>query len=357
MSLLPTRSQAARLRGRLALLGLLFAGSPACSSDDPDSPQPSAGANGGGGSGGQSAMSGGTGGDSTTAGSGGSASGSGGQAAVGAGGSGGQGSTVDSGTATGTGGAASDAGMMSDAGGASCADGDGKTEHFSFFVTSLAGLRRLSKSQNGFGGDLRFGHDDGLSGADEICRQLAADSSPGAGCKTWRAFLSVTKDKSGKPVNAKDRIGEGPWYDRRGRLVAMNKTDLLQDWPVGADPIIATDLPNEFGVPNHDPDGTGEVDNHNTITGTNADGDLADSDWYSTCHDWTSSVGEDGEPVIGFSWKGGAAEAPGSGWYFGFITEGGCAPIINLTDDMDFSIRGIGARGGYGGFYCMALEP
>jgi hypothetical protein len=47
----------------------------------------------------------------------------------------------------------------------------------------------------------------------------------------------------------------------------------------------------------------------------------------------------------------------GAGWFFGTFTEGGCAPIINLTDDMDFSIRGVGARGGYGGIYCLALEP
>jgi hypothetical protein len=137
----------------------------------------------------------------------------------------------------------------------------------------------------------------------------------------------------------------------------MNKTDLLQPWPVGADPAIMQDLPNEFGVPNHDPDGNGNVDNHNTITGSNAQGMLYSDDWSFTCHDWTSSVGEDGAPTIGFSWYGGAATRPGSGWYFSDITEGGCAPIINTTNSMDFSIRGIGARGGYGGFYCLALEP
>ncbi|HMI93600.1 MAG TPA: hypothetical protein VK509_19640, partial [Polyangiales bacterium] len=229
--------------------------------------------------------------------------------------------------------------------------------HFSFFVTSQAGLERLSKSKNGFGGDLRYGEANGLAGADKICRELAEDAYEGAGCKTWRAFLSVTKDASGKPVHAGDRIGDGPWYDRRGRLVAMTKDDLLQPWPRGADPAIAFDLPNEFGVPNHDPDGNGKIDNHNTVTGTGAGGTLYSDDWSFTCHDWTSKVGTDGKPMIGFSWKGGAANIEGSLWYGSEITEGGCADIVNITNSMDRSIRGIGALGGYGGFYCLALEP
>jgi hypothetical protein len=68
-------------------------------------------------------------------------------------------------------------------------------------------------------------------------------------------------------------------------------------------------------------------------------------------------VGTDGQPRIGFSWLGGAANMDGATWYSSGITEGGCAAMINLTNDMDFDARGIGARGGYGGFYCLALEP
>ena len=72
-------------------------------------------------------------------------------------------------------------------------DGGAATgEKFSFFVTSLDGVRRLSKNQNGFGGDLRYGEADGLSGADKICTELAEGSMPGSGAKGWRAFLSVT---------------------------------------------------------------------------------------------------------------------------------------------------------------------
>jgi hypothetical protein len=309
-----------------------------------------------GGSGGNAGGAGGAGGMMTLAGMGGAGGvgGSGGMMMTG--GTGGE--SIDAGATGGMGGMGGMGGSEPDASTDDCVQGEGTTEHFSFFVTSLAGLRRLSESEDGFGGDLRFGKEDGLSGADEICRQLAEASYPGAGCKTWRAFLSVTAGPDGEPVHARDRIGEGPWYDRIGRLVAMDKDDLLQAWPSGADPAIMLDLPNEDGVPNHDPDGTGEVDNHNTVTGTNAEGMLYSDDWAFTCKDWTSKVGEDGTPMIGFSWMGGAATFEGTGWYFSSgITEGGCAPIINLTYEMDFSIRGIGARGGYGGFYCLALEP
>ncbi len=336
-----------------------------CSSEAPDEAN-SGGAGGvigpggvGGvaGTAGASAGAGGVG-TSTQAGSGGMTAPAGTGGAAGAGTGGAAGAVAGVGGAAGSAAGAGGSGGSGGTGGTGAAcTGEGATEHFSFFVTSLVGLQRLSGSEDGFGGDLRFGKPDGLSGADEICRQLAETAYPGAGCKTWRAFLSVTMGTDGNPVHARDRIGDGPWYDRLGRLVAMNKTDLLNPWPVGADAAIMYDLPNEDGVPNHDPDGNGEVDNHNTITGSNAEGMLYDGDWSFTCHDWTSAVGEDGAPTIGFSWNGGAAMAPGSGWYHSDITEGGCAPIINLEYEMDFSIRGIGARGGYGGFYCLANEP
>jgi hypothetical protein len=303
---------------------------------------------------------GGVGGLAASGGSSGNAGGSGGAggnaAGAGASGSGGQGGTAGSAGSAGGGGTSGSGGSGGSSGACPFA-GEGATARFSFFVTSQAGLERLSKSKNGFGGDLRYGEANGLAGADKICRELAEAAYEGAGCKTWRAFLSVTKDATGKPVNAGDRIGAGPWYDRRGRLVAMTKADLLQPWPRGADPAIALDLPNEFGVPNHDPDGTGKIDNHNTVTGTGEGGTLYSDDWSFTCHDWTSKVGTDGKPMIGFSWKGGAANIEGSLWYGSEITEGGCADIVNITNSMDRSIRGIGALGGYGGFYCLALEP
>ena len=276
-----------------------------------------------------------------------------------------------------------------------------ESEHFSFFVTSYAALQRLSGSQSGFGGDLRYGEADGLSGADKICREIADASLPGAGKKTWRAFLSVTKGADGAPVHAIDRIGKGPWYDRRGRLLAKTREDLLHDRPLGADPAIVDDFPNEDGVPNHAPDGT-EVDNHDFLTGTGADGKLYGSDWGATCHDWTSSVGSDGRPRVGHSWPrdfsklfgdggmppfpfpdGGMPPFPTGGMGAGFpgfppggfdpsqfgeingvnwmssLNEAGCAPGAMLIEmgPPNPNNPTVGSGGGYGGIYCFALTP
>lgn len=227
----------------------------------------------------------------------------------------------------------------------------GAAEHFSFFATSVAALRKLSDNENGFGGDLRFGKATGLEGADEICRTIAETSMPGNG-KTWRAFLSVTKGPDGKPVNAIDRVGEGPWYDRRGRLLTMNKAGLLKTRPEGADPIIADDLPNEDGVPNHDPDGTGEIDNHNFLTGSTTAGVLNGMNLADTCQDWTSKEANGGKPRCGVTWP----RVQFINWIYA-LNEGGCAPGATPPGAQQGTPGTVGALGGYGGFYCFALTP
>lgn len=179
-------------------------------------------------------------------------------------------------------------------------------EPFSFFVTSLAAMQELSGSPDGFGGDLRFGETGegaGLRGADKICTTIAEKSMPGSGKKGWRAFLSaVAAGPGGAPVHAADRIGEGPWFDRLGRIVSMNKSELIQQRPAAHEDI-KDDLPNEFGVPNHNPDGTGEVDNHDTLTGSNEQGQLYAADMRSTCNDWTKSERDTADqPRVGHSW-------------------------------------------------------
>jgi hypothetical protein len=227
----------------------------------------------------------------------------------------------------------------------------GAAAHFSFFATSVKALRQLSGNEDGFGGDLRFGKPTGLEGADEICRTIAETSMPGNG-KTWHAFLSVTKGPEGTPVNAIDRVGDGPWYDRRGRLVTMNKAGIAQTRPEGADPIIADDLPNEDGVPNHDPDGTGEIDNHNFLTGSTAAGQLTGTKLADTCQDWTSAESNGGKPRCGVSWP----RAQLINW-ISVLNEGGCAPGATPPGAQSGTPGTVGALGGYGGFYCFALTP
>jgi hypothetical protein len=245
---------------------------------------------------------------------------------------------------------------MSDA--AAISDGppsDAALPRFSFFVVSLEAMRMLSGSQKGFGGDLRFGKADGLSGADEICRRTAEMGMPGAGRKAWRAFLSVVSGPDGTPVNAIDRVGNGPWYDRLGRVVAMTKADLVQSRPRGAAPQIINDLPNESGLPNGYPVPTQpRVDNHHTMTGSKADGTLNSTNKSDTCNDWTSSTGTAGKPRIGVSWPRNA----GDGW-ISFAFEGGCAPGFNLVENAPATEgnTAVGSNGGYGGIYCLALQP
>jgi hypothetical protein len=229
---------------------------------------------------------------------------------------------------------------------------------FSFFVTSLGAMQALSGSQDGFGGDLRFGEATGLAGADKICTRIAETSMPGAGAKGWRAFLStVAGGENGGPVNAIDRVGKGPWYDRMGRLVAMTSDDLLQARPRGADPAIINDLPNETGVPNHQdgaPGCTGNAcpDNHDTLTGTNAQGKLNSTATTSTCNDWTSKE-RTGRPWCGHCWP---RQGSGVNW-MSSLSEGGCAPGVNLKEMGGPNAPTVGAGGGYGGIYCFALLP
>lgn len=342
---------------RLSLmLGLLTFGA-ACGENAPDGGNAAAAGTAGAGSAG-----------AAMAGSGTSSAGDGGSAGLSGGSGSGGGGTNSSGSGSGGGGTTSGSGGTSQAGSGG-SNSTPSSEKFSFFVTSLKAMVELSKSPDGFGGDLRFGETGpgaGLRGADKICTTVAEKSMPGNG-KTWRAFLSVTAGEDGQPVHAIDRIGDGPWYDRLGRLVAMNKVNLANTRPVGADEAIINDLPNEDGVPNHEPDvGQGEVDNHDILTGTNEQGKLFSTDASYTCNDWTSSE-ESGRPHCGHSWPrmGGPGGGMGGGIRFGedwmsALNEAGCAPgvwIVEAGPPGANGTKSVGDGGGYGGIYCFALTP
>jgi hypothetical protein len=352
-----------------------------------------AGAQGGaGGVGGTPPQTGGTGNAGSSAGgnagAGSGAGGSSGGAGTAGGGTAGTlaGESGAGGMAGGAGSAGAGAGGMSGSAGTGNAGSAGSgpipTEKFSFFVTSLTAMKDLARAfgrgEQGFGGDLRYGETTGLAGADKICRTVAGRSMPGAENKTWRAFLStIHGGPNDGPIHAIDRIGEGPWYDRLGRLVAMNKQALLNDRPQGADPLIINDLPNEDGIPNHTdgaPGCTGNEcpDNHDTLTGTGPNGQLYSTNDWSTCFDWTNGssdqpmgngggsggrggfMGASG-PWCGHSWP---REGSGVNW-MSALAEGGCAPGINLVEmgPPQPGVYTVGTGGGYGGIYCFALEP
>jgi hypothetical protein len=291
-----------------------------------------------------------------------SASGTGGSVAVA--GSGGTSLTIDSGVAGNSDGGIAVAGSGGSAGTITTAGTGGSNtttagtggstatvtcQKFSFFVTSLEAMVRESGSQKGFGGNLG-----GLSGADDLCRRIALSVDECSGTyKTWRAFLSTSTG------DAIDRVGTGPWYDVMERKVANTVTDLANARPANCDIAICDDLPNEFGFPNHDPDGSGNLaDNHHVLTGSNEQGRLAGAS--ATCKDWTSAVGADGRPTCGMSWprSGGSGRGGGaSNWIYGF-TAPGCAPYVEIVEmgAGNQSSLGVGAGGGYGAIYCFALQ-
>lgn len=226
---------------------------------------------------------------------------------------------------------------------------------FSFFVTSQAGLFSLPAGEfapapdpeDGYGGNLG-----GLAGADEICTMLARASNP-TDQKTWRAFLSTSGFDGGERVDAIDRIGEGPWYDLNGRLLAENLEGLAPDANDGrpeGDPNLIDDFTTELGEPvRPGPD----VENHDTLTGSNREGRLHEGGATATCNDWTSTSVRGAVPV-GHSWP--RSSTSGRHWIFAH-TVNGCEPGVSIdtgdgVPDDDYTV---GSSGGFGAIYCFAL--
>lgn len=216
---------------------------------------------------------------------------------------------------------------------------DAAGPNFSFFVTSLATMRSQSGSQDGFGGNLG-----GLAGADQICQTAAA--AVGAGNKTWRAFLSTYNN--GSPVHAIDRIGTGPWYDRNGRLIAMNVAGLTSGNRPAGDAQTINDLPDENGTPL-----TQFGDSHDILTASTTAGRFEGTSAVNSCNDWTdASAGTANTVRCGHSWPA----MSGMHWIRAHQLRG-CSPGVNLVQNGPGTGTSVGAGGGWGGIYCFALTP
>ncbi len=125
----------------------------------------------------------------------------------------------------------------------------------------------------------------GISGADATCQRLA--ETVGAGNRFWRAYLSAERDSSSnnQPVNARDRIGIGPWHNASGALVANSVAELH------ARPGDASLFVDERGQRiNGQWTGSPSPNQHDILTGSNADGTLLRG---FTCADWTSGSASD----------------------------------------------------------------
>jgi hypothetical protein len=187
----------------------------------------------------------------------------------------------------------------------------------SFFITSA-----------GSGDGANLG---GLAGADQLCQKLAA--AAGAGSKTWHAYLSAAP-ADGKPaVNARDRIGKGPWYNAKGVKVADSVADLHSDNnKLGKE----NSLTEKGAVVN----GRGDTPNtHDILTGSSADGTLFTGAPDATCGNWTKN-GSDGSARLGHHDKQGGGDAPTS-WNSAHGSRG-CSQASLV------------ATGGAGLLYCFA---
>jgi hypothetical protein len=170
----------------------------------------------------------------------------------------------------------------------------------------------------------------GLAGADAICQKLAA--AAGAGNRTWRAYLSGVEN--GKPVNARDRIGPGPWYNAKGVLIASNVAELHSE-------AAKTGKEGSLTEKGATVNGRGDTPNtHDMLTGSQLDGTAFTDGQDHTCNNWTSN--STGSAQLGHHDRQGGGTNPTS-WNSAHPSKG-CSQA-NLV-----------ATGGAGLFYCFAAK-
>ena len=126
----------------------------------------------------------------------------------------------------------------------------------------------------------------GLAGADKICQDLAA--AAGAGNKTWHAYLSTQPANGMAGVNARARIGAGPWYNAKGVMIAANNADLHGDGLRDRNNIQKANMLDEKGTIIK---GAGDMPNqHDILTGSDSDGRAFPAGLDTTCNNWTSDT-------------------------------------------------------------------
>ncbi|HUQ48974.1 MAG TPA: hypothetical protein VM053_12140 [Gemmatimonadaceae bacterium] len=192
-----------------------------------------------------------------------------------------------------------------------------------FFITSI-----------GLGDGANLG---GVAGADAHCQNLA--KAAGAGARTWHAYLSSTgaAPQGQAPVNARDRIGSGPWYNAKGALIAWNVAELHGDFHRDRNSINKEFALNEKGLPVN---GRGDTPNqHDIITGSDSFGRaMLGTAASTTCNNYTSNVAT-GSTMLGHHDRSGGGN---SSWNSAHPSRGcGQAELV--------------ATGGAGLFYCFAL--
>ncbi len=171
----------------------------------------------------------------------------------------------------------------------------------------------------------------GLSGADQHCQDLAF--AAGASDLTWHAYLSTTPTDAMPAINARDRIGEGPWFNFAGVQIAANVDDLHGD----TNDLTKETILSEKGEMTN---GRGDRPNmHDILTGSQLDGTALPGEEDSTCSNWTSA-GE-GSARVGHHDRQGGGQNPTS-WNSAHGSRG-CG-----QEDLQ-------GTGGNGFFYCFGI--
>ena len=186
----------------------------------------------------------------------------------------------------------------------------------------------LTSTGPGDGGNLG-----GLAGADAHCQKLA--TAAGAGQRSWRAYLSAQPAGAQPGVNARDRIGKGPWANAKGVVVAADVDSLH-----GANKLSKPTALTETGATIN---GRGDTPNqHDVLTGSQPNGIFIVGDANSTCGNWQMNSG--GAAMVGHHDKIGLDETvPAKSWNSSHQSRG-CSP-----DQLK-------ASGGAGLFYCFAAD-
>jgi hypothetical protein len=193
----------------------------------------------------------------------------------------------------------------------------------SFFVTSA-----------GPGNGANLG---GLAGADRHCQTLA--QAAGGGSKTWRAYLSASASGGQAAVNARDRIGPGPWYNAKSARIAQSVADLHGDTLEAArrgNNLTKVTALNEKG---ETVNGVGDTPNrHDILTGSQLDGAAFTDGADHTCQNWTSNG--TGSAQVGHHDR----------------TGGGNTSWNSTHGSRGCSQENLVSTGGAGLFYCFAIN-
>jgi hypothetical protein len=191
--------------------------------------------------------------------------------------------------------------------------------NMTFFVTSAG---------SGKGGDLG-----GIAGADAHCQSLAA--AAGAGGKTWHAYLSSATPPGGQATNARDRIGNGPWQNAKGVVVAKDVNDLHTNPNINKETLL-DEKGERIKVRGDNPN------QHDMLTGSTMEGRAFPANLNLTCNNWSSSTF--GSAMLGHGDREGIADTVYQhSWNSSHMSR-------------DCTQPGLVATGGNGLFYCFAAQ-